>query len=304
MISNFAYPAFKQNFEVVKMALFKKEKKVEEPQYYTSATNIPTYNYKVYHMKAIEKVLYFMLAFIIGAAVGYLFYGGLAKDEFGDPTITTWVLNIVISSLVGIVAGILFLPIRRNQILNKKKNNLKLQFRELLDALATSIGSGKNVVDSFHAARDDLSIIYSEDTAIIKELDIILHGITNNIDVEKSLIDFGVRSGIDDIMSFASVFETCYRKGGNIKDVIKNTQQIITEKMEVEMEIQTIVTGSKNEQMIMTAMPIALVGVIKMMSPEFANNFATPAGIISTTIGVILFIAAYFVGNAVLSIKI
>ena len=286
------------------MGLFVKEKKEKEPQYYTSATNITTYNYKVYYMKPIEKVLYFLLAFAVGAAVGYLFYGGLAKNEFGDPTTMTWILNVVISSIVGLVAGVLYLPIRTKQIMKKKQNDLKLQFRELLDALATSIGSGKNVVDSFKAARDDLRVIYSEETAIIKELDIILDGITNNVDVEKSLLDFGIRSGLDDIISFANVFETCYRKGGNIKDVIKNTQQIITEKMEVEMEIQTIVAGAKNEQMIMTVMPIALIAIIKMMSPEFAANFATPSGIISTTIAVVMFIVAYFVGNIVLAIKI
>lgn len=286
------------------MGLFVKEKKEKEPQYYTSATNIITYNYKVYYMKPIEKVLYFLLAFAAGAAVGYLFYGGLAKNEFGDPTTMTWILNVVISSIVGLVAGVLYLPIRTKQIMKKKQNDLKLQFRELLDALATSIGSGKNVVDSFKAARDDLRVIYSEETAIIKELDVILDGITNNVDVEKSLLDFGIRSGLDDIISFANVFETCYRKGGNIKDVIKNTQQIITEKMEVEMEIQTIVAGAKNEQMIMTVMPIALIAIIKMMSPEFAANFATPSGIISTTIAVVMFIVAYFVGNIVLAIKI
>ena len=244
------------------------------------------------------------MAFIVGAAVGYLFYGGLAKNEFGDSTTTTWILNIVISSVVGIVAGIMYIPIRTKQIMKKQQNDLKLQFRELLDALATSIGSGKNIVDSFKAARDDLNVIYSNEAAIIKELDVILDGIANNVDVEKSLLDFGIRSGLDDITSFANVFETCYRKGGNIKDVIKNTQQIITEKMEVEMEIQTIVAGAKNEQTIMTIMPIALIAIIKMMSPEFAANFATPAGIISTTIAVVMFIVAYFVGNIVLAIKI
>lgn len=286
------------------MGLFVKEKREKEPQYYTSATSITTYNYKVYYMKPLEKFLYFILAFAVGAAVGYLFYGGLAKDEFGEATTTTWILNIVISSVVGVVAGILFIPIRTKQIMQKKKNDLKLQFRELLDALATSIGSGKNVVDSFKAARDDLRVIYSEETSIIKELDVILDGMANNIDVEDSLLDFGIRSGLDDVISFANVFETCYRKGGNIKDVIKNTQQIITEKMEVEMEIQTIVSGAKNEQMIMTVMPIALIAIIKMMSPEFASNFATPSGIISTTIAVVMFIVAYFVGNIVLAIKI
>jgi len=286
------------------MGLFNKDKKEKEPQYYMSATNMPTYNYKVYYLSLKEKILYFLLAFVVGAVVGYLFYGGMAKDQFGDPTQMTHILNVVICTLTGGVAGFLYLPMRTQQILDSKRNNLKLQFRELLDALATSIGSGKNITDSFKSAYDDLSIIYSEDAMILKELALILDGINNNVDIELTLMDFGLRSGIEDIESFANVFETCYRKGGNIKDVIRNTQQIISDKMEVEMEIETIVSGSKNEQMIMTVMPVALIAIIKMMSPEFADNFTSPAGIISTTIAVVMFIAAYFVGNAVLEIKI
>ena len=40
------------------------------------------------------------------------------------------------------------------------------------------------------------------------------------------------------------------------------------------------------------------------MSPEFAENFATPAGIVSTTIAVICFVGAYFIGKTMLDIKI
>lgn len=287
------------------MGLFtKKDKTEQEPQYYLSATNVPTYNYKVYYMKPMEKIIYFVLAFAVGAAVGYLFYGGIGKDEFGQATSLTHILDIVISSIVGIVAGVLYLPVRTKQIQNKKRNDLKLQFRELLDALSTSLGSGKNVMDAFKSAYDDLRIIYSEEAAIIQELSIIIDGINNNVDVEKSLMDFGIRSGIEDIESFANVFETCYRKGGNIKDVIKNTQQIITEKMEVELEIQTVVAASSNEQMIMTVLPIGLIAIIKMMSPEFSGNFVTPVGLISTTIAIVMFVVAYFVGKKILAITI
>ena len=54
----------------------------------------------------------------------------------------------------------------------------------------------------------------------------------------------------------------------------------------------------------MIAMPILLIGMIKMLSAEFAANFTTPSGIVSTTIAVIMFIAAYKIGQVVLEIKI
>ena len=286
------------------MALFKKEQKELEPQYYLSATNIPTYNYKVYYMKPMEKLLYFLLAFAVGAVVGYLFYGGIGKDEFGDPTMLTYVLNTLIPCSVGIIAGVLFLPIRTEQIINKKQATLKSQFRDMLESLTTSLGAGKNVTDSFKGIYDDLKVQYEEDAYIIKELEVIISGMANNIDVEDILEDFGRRSGIGDIESFANVFRICYRKGGNIKDTIRSTHEILSDKMEIAEDIETVVTGSKNEQNIMVVMPILLIGMIKLMSEDFAHNFTTVTGIISTTIAIGMFIASYFIGKAVLDIKV
>lgn len=275
-----------------------------KPEYYTSATNMPTLNYKVYYMKPIEKILTFLVAFIAGALVGYLFYGGIGKDEFGQATTLTWVLNITIPTIVGIIAGKLFVPMRVKSIIDKRKNELNHQFRDMLDALTTSLGAGKNVNDSFFGVYEDLKIQYEEDAYILKELEVIISGIHNNVAIEDVLEDFGNRSDNEDIRSFANVFKISYRKGGNIKDIIRNTHSILSDKMEISEDIETLVTSNKLEQNIMILMPIALICVIKMMSSEFAANFVTPTGIISTTISIVIFVIAYFIGKSVLDIKI
>lgn len=210
----------------------------------------------------------------------------------------------MIPGIVGIVAGKIFVPARTEQIVANQKRKLNNQFRDMLEALNTSLGAGKNVIDSFRSVYEDLKVQYEEDAYILRELEVILSGMENNIDIEELLLDFGVRSGNDDIYSFANVFKICYRKGGNIKDTIRNTHSILSDKMEINEDIETIVTSSKTEQNIMIIMPIALIGIIKMMSPEFADNFTTLTGIASTTIAVIFFIISYFVGKAVLNIKV
>jgi len=279
-------------------------KKVKEPQYYYSATNMRTVNYRVYYMNAAEKILYFLLGFIVGAAVGYLFYGGLAKDAYGEPTTATHVLDLLISGAAGIAAGRAFLPIRTDMLQKSRTNKLKTQFRDMLEAFNTSLGAGKNVTDSFRSVYDDLKLQYEEDAYILKELEVILSCMDNNVDLEVPLADFGARSGVDDIVSFANVFRICYHKGGNIKDTIRNTHEILSDKMEIAQEIETIVSGARSEQYLMLIMPILLIGMIKMMSADFAANFATPAGIIATTVGIAMFIVAYLVGRSVLRIKI
>lgn len=282
----------------------RKKTKEQEPQYYMSATNIPTYNYHVYNMKLIEKIMYFLLAFVVGAAVGYLFYGGIGKDEFNQPTTLTWILNITIPSIVGIVAGKMFIPVRTKALIEKQQKEISHQFRDMLDSLTTSLGSGKNISDSFISVYSDLKIQYDSDAFILKELEVIISGIHNNIAIEDVLDDFGKRSGNEDIKSFANVFRISYRKGGNIKDIIRNTQEILSDKMNIAEDIETLVASNKTEQNIMVVMPIILVGTIKLMSPEFAANFVTPAGLISTTVGLITFVIAYFVGKQILNIEI
>ena len=233
-----------------------------------------------------------------------MFYGGIGKDELGRATSVTYVLDVVIMVVVGSAAVKLFIPVRREQLIEKKKNVLKIQFRDLLDSVSTSLSSGQNVTGAFISAYDDLQLMYGEDESIIKELKVIIDGINNNFEIEKLLMNLGERSGVDDIQSFANVFETAYRKGGNIKDIIKNTQQIIADKMEIESEIETMVAANQMEQKIMMIMPIMIVGMLKMLGEDFAENFVTPTGLVATTIGVIAFVTAYFVGKKILDIKV
>lgn len=287
------------------MALFnKKEKPAPEPQYYTSATNEQVYNYNVYYMNKTEKTIVFIISFILGAAVGYLFYGGIGKDENGHATIITYGINMVVMCLVGFVATRIVIPIYKESKISKRKNKLRLQFIDLLDSLSTSISSGKNVPSSFIAAKEDLLLQYDEDAYVVKETQNIIVGIDNNIPVEDLLIDFGNRSGIDDITNFGYVFQTVYRKGGNIKDTILSCHDLLREKIEIELTISTKIASAKNEQNIMLIMPVALVAMLKMMGSDFAENFASPTGIISTTIAVILFIVAFFVGRRLSDIEV
>lgn len=281
-----------------------KEVPEKEPQYYKSATNIPTLNYKVYTMSRLEKLAYSVLAFAVGALVGYLFYGGIGADQYGDPTTVTYVLNTVIMVGVGAAAVRLYLPIRNEQLRVARQNKLKSQFRDMLEAISTSLSAGKNVQDSFASVYADLKNQYEEDAFILQELHVINAGMANGITIEELLDDFGRRSGCEDIQDFASVFEICYRKGGNIRDTIRNTYDILSDKMAITEEIETVVTGSKSEQSLMLIMPVLLIGMIKFGSPDFAANFVTPSGLAATTIAIVMFVASYFIGRVVLDIKV
>lgn len=233
-----------------------------------------------------EKAMYFLLGMVCVGAVVYIFY-------------EMWILSLAI----GIVGGFVCIPMMNRRAIEKRKNKLLLQFKDLLDALNTSLGAGHNVFDSFSAAGRDLLVEYPSDADIIAEVGIILQGISNNITIEKMLTDFGERSDLKEIKDFASVFETCYRKGANIQEVIANTTDVITDEIEISMEIQTMVSGQKTQQNVMTIMPVFFVLVMKSMGGNLLD-LSSMVGKLSMTAAIILFIASYFIGKKILDIKL
>lgn len=282
----------------------KKKKAPMEPEFLYSATHQKVLNYRVYYLKQREKLVWGLIAFVVGAIVAYIFYGGIGKDSYGAPTVVTYIMNTIIMTICGCIAVKLFLPIRQNQILNKRKSMLHKQFIDLLDSLSASLAAGQNVPTAFMSARTDLLVQYPEDAYIVNEVNQIIDGFNNNIPIEGMLASLGERSGIKDISDFGKVFETAYRKGGNIKDIVRNTHEILSTKTQLVMEIETKVTSSKNEQNIMLVMPIVIVSMIKMMGGDFASNFTTPSGLLFTTLGIGLFVLAYFLGQAILKIDV
>lgn len=284
--------------------MFKKKDKELEPQWYISKTNKKVRNYKVYYLSFIEKFIAFIVGFVVGAAVGYLFYGGIGVDQYGEPTTLTYILNIVIPGTTGTALGLFFVPTFQKKQLDKQKKKLSNQFRDMLNALNTSLGAGKNVTDSFIAVREDLGIQYEEGAFILEELDVIISGMKNNIDIEELLMDLGERSGNVDILSFSKVFQISFRKGGNIKDVIRNTHSIISQKMAINDEIDVIVSANKQEQYIMVVLPIALVGLIKVSAPYLASNFVSGIGIGSTTAAIVIFAFSFWLAKELLDIKV
>ncbi|MBR4766459.1 MAG: type II secretion system F family protein, partial [Clostridia bacterium] len=160
--------------------------------------------------------------------------------------------------------------------------------------------AGRNMYDSFSAAADDLAVQY-EDADIVNEVRIIKTGLDNGIQIEDLLLNFADRSGIEDIRNFANVFATCYKKGGNIKDVIKNTTKIIGDKIEIQMELETMVAGTKNEMNVMLVLPVIFIIVMKTMGGEMID-LKSGIGMISVTIALVIFIIAFFVGKKITNI--
>ena len=142
---------------------------------------------------------------------------------------------------------------------------------------------------------------HGEDSYIVKEVWLICTAYKNQgIEIKELLKDFAQRSGIDDIRSFAGVFEVSTDLGGNIAKVIRETRDMISDKIEVELEIQTMVTSQKNQLNILAVMPI----VMSLLTRTFETDSGSTLTIIVKVIALGLFIFAYWWGTKIVDIKV
>lgn len=278
-------------------------KKIKEPQYITSGLNTPILNYKIYVMSVSEKISTFFISFLVGGIAGLIFYGGQFRDAEGLATSATSICNIIIFVAVGTFAWILYYPRRCEKLQDKRRKELTQQFRSLLEALAVSLSSGMNMSESLISAYNDLKVEYSESAYIIAEVKEMIDGMQNNIPIESMMVSFGERSQIDDIKNFGIVFEISYRVGGNMKDIVRRTNAIISEKIEIAEEIETALTSNKSQFTAMMVIPLVMVLLLRLMSSSFAASFSTVPGIIAITISVGIFYVAYRLGQNIMNIR-
>ena len=171
----------------------------------------------------------------------------------------------------------------------------------MLESLSNAFTVGRTASGAFESAYSDMIAEHGEDSYIVKEVYLICTAYKNQgIEIRKLLTDFAKRSGIDDIISFAGVFDVAIERGGNVAGVIRETRDMISDKIEIEMEIQTMVTGQKNQLNILAIMPL----VMSLLTRSFSSGSGGMLVIIVKIFALGLFVFAYWMGTKIVDIKV
>jgi len=236
----------------------------------------------------IDHFLSFMLGFATGFSVLFIFYRILPLSVAG-----------------GAVVGIVNVFASAQGAVKKRKGKLRMQFFDLLEAMSVAMRAGNPLIRSLQSAREDLILIYPEDSDIITELDIMIGKFNNAVPISAAFSDLAQRSGLEDISSFASIYSTIEGKSGRADEIVREIQQIIADKMEIEMEIETLLTAAKTEVNIMLMMPLVILGVIGYAGAGFMDAiYTTGAGRVVSTGGLIVFIISFIMARKYSNVRL
>lgn len=248
--------------------------------------SVPQYNKS--DRTIMDDVMAFIIGFILGFIVVFIFY------------------KIIVASVIGgIIYGVFNIFAMRRKGIDKRLFKLRMQFFDLLEAMAVSLRAGNPPIKALESAKNDLSVLYSEDSDIIVEIKIMLSKFQNGYMLSQAFDDLAERSELEDIKSFASVYSTIEGKSSRADEIIRETQQIIADKMEIELEMETLMTAAKSEANMMLLLPLVMLLVIGYAGAGFMDAiYTTPTGRLVATGGLLVFFACTIMINKFSKIEV
>lgn len=198
--------------------------------------------------------------------------------------------------------GVAFFLKLRKENEKRKKQELTVQFKECILAVATLLQAGYSAENAFVESRKDMVMLFGNKARICRELRLLQRGLHINITLEELLSDMAKRTECEEIRQFAGVFGMAKRNGGSLPDIIFNTAQLTGRRIELRQELETCLSGRKMELMIMRFMPFFILCYVELTNPGyFQSLYHNGLGILVMTGCLGIYLLAYVMGERVLN---
>jgi len=214
---------------------------------------------------------------------------------------------IPLSVIMGFLVAIPVERIYAKSTIKKRQKSLRLQFKDFLSSMSVAARAGNVEIKAIKSALDDLKLTYTDDSDIVREVEyIVLQYEKGGVELKVLFEDFAERSNIEDIKNFSTIFRAIDGKNDRFGDVVVQTEEIISEKIEIEMEIDTVITSAKTEAITMLFMPILIVLVMSFMGSGFMDMLFTTwfPGHLVATVAIVIFMISFVLTVKATDIKI
>lgn len=244
-------------------------------------------NYREYKFSKTEFMAVLLEGIFLLIVAGYFFYGSVKSVVFLSPVL------------------IFYIKSRKKQKIEKKREKLREEFKETLIFIQECMEAGYSLENGFIESYSMMKERYGNKSDMVYELYVIKQGLKINLKIEDLLLDLAQRADVEDIRDFVVVFSQAKRGGGNLGFIMKRSIAIIREKMEIQKDIQIMLSGKKYENRIMNLVPIGIIGYISFTSKGFFDvMYGNLTGIVIMTLCVMAYVGAIYLAEHLMKIEV
>ena len=209
------------------------------------------------------------------------------------------------AALILIPAGIFYMRDCIADLSEKKEREFLGQFKDSIQAVAAGLKAGYSVENAIRGAERDIEPLYGPDKRIRREFSLMTRQLDMNMSTGAVLDEFAGRTGQEDVENFVNVFAAAKKSGGDSIAIIRNAVQLISDRIDTEKEIRTMIASQKLEFDIMCVVPFAIILYMKATFGEFLGAlYGNAAGVCVMTVCLLLYVAAYRTGRKIIRIEV
>ena len=209
------------------------------------------------------------------------------------------------AALILIPAGIFYMRDCIVDLSEKKEREFLGQFKDSIQAVAAGLKAGYSVENAIRGAERDIEPLYGTDKRIRREFSLMTRQLDMNMSTGAVLDEFAGRTGQEDVENFVNVFAAAKKSGGDSIAIIRNAVQLISDRIDTEKEIRTMIASQKLEFDIMCVVPFAIILYMKATFGEFLGAlYGNAAGVCVMTVCLLLYVAAYRTGRKIIRIEV
>lgn len=188
---------------------------------------------------------------------------------------------------------------------DRKRLQFQLQFKDALHAVSAALNVGYSVENAWREGAKEMQIMYGERALICKEFLYMVRQLEMNVTMETILMEFAERTGDEEVQTFGTVFVMAKRSGGNLMEMIRTATSRIADKVDLKREMGTVIASKKMEFYIMTVIPLAMIGYMKLCFGGFLRSlYGNFSGVLIMTVCLIIYLTAFGAGRKIIEIEV
>lgn len=245
------------------------------------------YDYNVYYLTIEDLINGALNASIYSVLISIAFY------------------NSIFVLFISIPIAIIFPFFMKDEYIKKRKDKLLLEFKDFLRILKSFLEASYSVENAFNLSIKELTMLHGKDSMMVKELKAIVSQLKLNKPIDIVFKKFADKTHVEDIIDFSEVFVIAKMHGGNVSKIIGNTINVINDKIEVKIEIETITASKRFEQKLMNLLPFLIIIYMNISSSSFLRPLYTSIeGRLLMTFALLIYFISIMFSKKILQIEV
>lgn len=193
----------------------------------------------------------------------------------------------------------------KDKFVKKRKEKLLNEFKDFLRVLKTFLEASYSVENAFVLSIKELTMLHGKESMMVNELKSMVSQLRINKPIDVVFKKFAEKTHIEDILDFSEVFIISKLHGGNISKIIGNTINVINDKIEVKIEIDTVTASKRFEQKLMNLLPFLIIIYMNISSSSFLKPlYTTIEGRLLMTFALVVYYFSVKISKKILEIEV